>query len=71
MTDQSLDLNDEAIDVEEIKSTLKIGHTKVYELFHTGEIPTFKIGRRRLSTRRTLNDYMNRKLSEVRRGGAR
>ena len=64
MTNFAIDVDDEAIDVEEIKSTLKIGHTKVFELFRTGEIPTFTIGRRRLSTRRKLNEYMQKKLSE-------
>ena len=65
MTDSAFNENDEAVDVEEIKSTLKIGHTKAFELIARGEIRTFKIGRRRLSTRRSLNEYMQRKLAEA------
>jgi excisionase family DNA binding protein len=61
----ALSADDEAVDIPGVKKTLKIGHTKTYELIRSGELPTFKIGNRRLTTRRILNEYIRKKLSEL------
>ncbi len=57
-------MNNQLLTVKDIESALKIGHTKTAELIRTGEIETFKIGRRRMATPDALNTFIERKLSE-------
>jgi len=51
--------------VKDIEIALQLGHTKVSELIRTGEIKTFKIGRRRLTTPKALKKFIERKLNDV------
>ena len=50
--------------VKDIKRRTKQGHTKVHELIRTGEIETFKIGRRRMATEDALERFIERKIAE-------
>lgn len=65
MNEVVLQPDDEVVDMKEAKRTLKIGHTKTYDLIGSGELRTFKIGRRRLTTRGILNELIRTKLSEI------
>ncbi len=57
-------LNDQLLTIRDISSTLKIGHTKTYELINAGEIETFTIGRRRMSTPALLQKFIDGKIKE-------
>ena len=48
------------ITVEEAADLLGIGRTTTYELVMSGEIPSVKIGRRRLVVRSGLSHYVDR-----------
>ena len=50
--------------VKDIEDTLKLGHTKTAELIACGEIQTFKIGRRRLTTPDLLQGFIDQKIEE-------
>ncbi|SUA02966.1 putative excision nuclease [Mycolicibacterium fortuitum] len=39
---------------------LGIGRTKVFELWYSGELASIKIGRKRFSTDRQIDDYLAR-----------
>ena len=52
------------LSVKDIEDTLKLGHTKTAELIACGEIKTFKIGRRRLTTPDMLQGFIERKIEE-------
>ena len=52
------------LSVKDIEDTLKLGHTKTAELIACGEIKTFKIGRRRLTTPDMLQGFIDRKIEE-------
>lgn len=57
-------MNDQLLTVRDIESTLKLGHTKTYELIKAGEIETFTIGRRRMSTPALLQKFIDGKIRE-------
>jgi len=57
-------LNTQLLTVKDIESRTKLGHTKMAELIRTGEIQTFKIGRRRLATEDALLEFIQRKMDE-------
>ena len=46
--------------VEEAANLLRLGRTTTYELVMRGEIPSVKIGRRRLVVRSGLSHYVDR-----------
>jgi len=50
--------------VKDIENALQLGHTKVSELIRTGEIESFKIGRRRMSTPEALKKFIERKFND-------
>ncbi len=52
------------LSVKDIENTLKLGHTKTAELIARGEIKTFKIGRRRLTTADLLQGFIDQKIEE-------
>ncbi len=55
-------LNDELLSVKDIESALKLGHTKTYELIKAGEIETFTIGSRRMTTPALLRKFIDGKI---------
>ncbi len=57
-------MNEQLLTIRDISSTLKIGHTKTYELINAGEIETFTIGRRRMSTPALLQKFIDQKIQE-------
>ena len=57
-------VNNHLLTVKEIESALKLGHTKTAELISTGEIETFTIGRRRMTTPDLLQKFIDQKLAE-------
>ena len=50
--------------VKETRKALRIGHTKIYQLLSSGEIPSFHIGSRRLVRSSDLDRFVNRQLTE-------
>jgi len=52
MTDEQL------LTVREVTTTLKIGRTKLYELFRTQELPSLTIGRNRRIPARAVRAYL-------------
>ena len=52
------------LSIKDIESTLKLGHTKTAELISSGEIETFTIGRRRMTTPALLSEFIERKIGE-------
>ena len=57
-------MDNQLLTVRDISSTLKLGHTKTYELINAGEIETFTIGRRRMSTPALLQKFIDGKIKE-------
>ena len=57
-------LNDQLLTVRDIESTLRLGHTKTSELISAGEIETFTIGRRRMTTPTLLQKFIDRMIEE-------
>ncbi len=57
-------LNDELLSFKDIESKLNLGHTKTYELIKTGEIETFTIGSRRMTTPSLLRKFIDGKIKE-------
>ncbi len=57
-------MNDQLLSVKDIETTLKLGHTKTAELISRGEIETFTIGRRRMTTPALLREFIERKIGE-------
>ncbi len=57
-------LDTRLITVKDIENALQLGHTKVSELIRTGEIESFKIGRRRMSTPEALKKFIERKFND-------
>ena len=57
-------MNNQLLSVKDIEAAIKQGHTKTAELIRTGEIETFKIGRRRMATQAALQKFIQCKLSE-------
>lgn len=54
----------ELLTVKEAEQKLKLGHTKVYELLRSGELPSIKIGRSRRVTSEGLKEFIQRKVQE-------
>ena len=50
--------------VMEAQEALRIGHTKMYQLLSSGEIPSFHIGSRRFIRSSDLDRFVNRQLTE-------
>ncbi|MCB2001697.1 MAG: hypothetical protein KDH93_19180 [Rhodoferax sp.] len=50
----------EAFTIAEYEKAYKIGHTKVAELIKSGELITYKIGRRRYVSRRAAQELQER-----------
>lgn len=48
------------IGVEKAAQALGIGHSKLYELLAAGEIPSVKVGRRRLVEPKALAEWVSR-----------
>ena len=57
-------MNDQLLTVRDIESALKLGHTKTSELISRGEIKTFTIGRRRMTTPALLQKFIDGKIKE-------
>ena len=57
-------LNDELLSVKDIESKLKLGHTKTYQLINAGEIETFTIGSRRMTTPALLKKFIDGKIKD-------
>ena len=57
-------LNNQLLSVRDIETTLNLGHTKTYELINAGEIETFTIGRRRMTTPALLRKFIDGKINE-------
>ena len=49
-----------AVSVEEAAEQLSIGRTMAYDLIRQGELPSIKIGQRRLVARADLESYVER-----------
>jgi len=54
------------VDLTEAAEILRLGRTKLYELLNAGELPSFKVGARRLIAVQDLEAYVAR----LRAGGA-
>ena len=50
--------------VKQIEQLLGLGHTKVYELLRTGELPSIKIGTSRRITYEAAKDFIAQKVKE-------
>ena len=48
----------ELLAVEDVMAELRIGRDLLWRLFASGEIPSFKVGRRRLVTREDLRRFI-------------
>ena len=57
-------MNDQLLTIRDIESALKLGHTKTYELIRAGEIETFTIGSRRMTTPALLRKFIDGKIKE-------
>ncbi len=57
-------MNDQLLSVRDIETTLNLGHTKTSQLISDGEIETFTIGRRRMTTPALLQKFIDRKIQE-------
>ena len=57
-------MNYQLLTVRDIESALNLGHTKTHELISAGEIETFTIGRRRMTTPTLLQKFINRMIEE-------
>ena len=55
-----------AYGVEEATSALGISRSRIYELIASGDLKSYMEGRRRLISRRALNEYVDRKEREGR-----
>lgn len=49
------------VDVEEMMKILRIGRNKAYELIHTGEIKSIKVGRAHKIPKQSIIDFINEK----------
>lgn len=57
----------ELLKIEEAATRLRIGRTKTFELVGTGELSSIKLGGRRLVPQASIEDLIQRKLTECRR----
>lgn len=53
-----------AYSIVEAAGVIGVGRTTMYALIDAGSIPTVTVGRRRLVTRRALEDYLDRLSSD-------
>ena len=58
-------MEQQLLTVKEIQSALRLGHTRIYELINSGEIETFKIGRRRMATAEALDKFIKRQQQDT------
>lgn len=68
MSVQSAEVSDEVplvVSPRRAQRMLDIGHSRLYELIAAGELATFKEGRSRKITVRSIKDYIARKLAEA------
>jgi len=56
----------EAFTTEDVMQLLRIGRATLWRLLNTGELPSFKVGRRRLVLRRDLEAFLERLVAEQR-----
>ncbi len=49
---------------DEAAEALGVGKTKLYELLGRGELPSLKIGRRRMVPMRAIEDFVERLMAE-------
>lgn len=57
--------------IKELRSALGIGRTKAYELISSGEIKSIRVGNAIRIPKKTLLDYVNRKLYNEDEAGKR
>ena len=58
------EITEQIMTVKETREALRIGHTKMYQLLSSGEIPSFHIGSRRFIRSSDLDRFVNRQLTE-------
>ena len=51
--------------VTEVQKLLGLGRSRVYELIETGELPSIKIGKRRLVPATVLSKFINDRLESA------
>jgi len=61
---EDIQLNDQLLSIRDIEYALKLGHTKTSELISAGEIETFRIGWRSMTTPELLRKFIDRQISE-------
>lgn len=44
---------------DEVSRLLRCGRTKTYELLRTGEVPSYRVGRRRIVRRSDINAWLS------------
>ena len=50
----------ELLTVDETIRTLRLGRTRVNEVLHSGDLPSYKLGRRRLVRRQDIEEWLER-----------
>ena len=63
------DLRPLLVNPERLSTLLGLSHSTIYELLATGEIPSFKVGRRRVIPLTAVEQWIERRLKEA-EGGA-
>lgn len=53
-----------AIGVEDAARAIGVSRSVIYEIIATGDLPSFKMGRRRMVLAKELEVFVNRKASE-------
>jgi len=54
----------ELLTVDETIRLLRLGRTRVNEILRSGDLPSYKLGRRRLVRRRDIEDWLERHKDE-------
>lgn len=49
---------EELLTVDEVRSWLRLGRTRINELLQSGELPSFKLGRRRMVRHGDVSDWL-------------
>jgi excisionase family DNA binding protein len=60
----TIEIRERIMTVMEAQEALRIGHTKMYQLLSSGEIPSFHIGSRRFVRSSDLDRFVNQQLIE-------
>jgi excisionase family DNA binding protein len=61
VTKSSLSIQDRtSLSVEEVCQMLGVRKPTIYRFIHSGELPSYRIGRRRLIRREALSDFQKR-----------